>query len=366
MPETCASHLSHFAFAVDTVDDATYNNLQDLLKNYFVAIDASFFAILIDGVRVNEQPGLKTLWSSRQVEDSASIFDRKGEYRGIRSFCYHKNVPLWITAEDEGSLARPETKLRDSWSLSPDLPSYLDQGDSEAKTGVLVPLRYGGRVFGVMILEFAHCLELTQTTKQELSTIVDAVARLVWLHETTKNQLEGTNKAFQQLKLLFHASTRPLTKPTIFLASSSRADQNIVACIRAVLEEFAEHFDVIYWKDISESGSVNAQILKAIASSQHGVCYLSECVESPDAEEFPYRDSPNALFEAGMLQALTNNPSAEPVGWIPIREDVQFSGPPPFDVAGERLVVVPRSDLANFNKDSFEVSLRKAVNALVP
>jgi hypothetical protein len=93
---------------------------------------------------------------------------------------------------------------------------------------------------------------------------------------------------------------------------------------------------------------------------------LSECADNPGPEELPYRDNPNVLFEAGMLQALTNAPSAEPVGWIPVREDVRFSGPPPFDVAGERLVVVPRSNPGSFNEDSFDVSLRNAVRALVP
>lgn len=369
MAQTCGSYLSHFALSVDSVDDHIYNNIRTLLERYFKkTLNSSFFAVLIDGIRVETasgyQPGLKTLWSNRPVEDATSILDDESKYRGMRTYAYHKDRSLWVTADDKDMLSRKDAALRDHWSNTSDLPPYLGNGESDAKTSVLVPLRYGGRVFGVLILEFPEYVECTAGAKEELRVVTEALARVIWLHDTTQTRLSDTHQAFRLLEDLFNASSRPLTKPTIFMASAARADDTVVGLIRTVLEEFAELVDLVYWKSMSEHGSINAQMLRAISMSQYGICYLSEPDRDGSGEALRFRDNPNVLFEAGMLHALTHDPEALPTGWIPIREHADLSGPAPFDFAPERMLVIPRAN-GQVNEEALKVEIRKMVKSMV-
>ena len=369
MAQTCGSYLSHFALSVDSVDDQTYSNVKTLLERYFVrTLNVSFFAVLSDGIRVDTasgyQPGLKTLWSNRAVEDATAVLGDDGSYRGMRTYAYHKDRSLWITAEDKDLLGRSDAVLRDSWSSTAELPDYLGNGESDAKTSVLVPLRYGGRVFGVLILEFSDYVECTAAAKEELRIVTEALARVIWLYDTTRTRLGDTHTAFHLLEELFHASCRPLTKPSLFMASAAHADDTVVGVIRAVLEEFAEHVELVYWKSMSEHGSINQQIMEAISSSQYGVCYLSERNDEDSGSRPQFRDNANVLFEAGMLHALSHDPEALPIGWVPIREHNDLSGPAPFDFAPERMVIVPRTN-DEFNQEAFKGELRRMVKSLI-
>ena len=69
------------------------------------------------------------------------------------------------------------------------------------------------------------------------------------------------------------------------------------------------------------------------------------------------------IFEAGMLQALTNAPNAEPTGWIPLREE---SSPKiPFDFATERFVIVKRLQGGEPNLDQLRGELERRVRSLL-
>lgn len=365
MAQTCGSYLSQFALSVDSVDVQTYNNIKNLLDRYFArTLNVSFYAILVDGIRVDASPGLRTLWSNRPVVDAIAVLDPNGEYCGMRSYAYHKDRTLWITAEDRGLLGRSEAVLKDAWSNASDLPKYLENGETDAKTAMLVPLRYGGRVFGVLVLELPEYFECSSPAKEEIRIIADALARVIWLHETTEAQLNDTHRAFHLLEELFNASSRPLTKPGLFMANPVNSDDAVVGYIRAVLGELADSIELLYWKAMSEQGNINTHILKAISSSQYGICYLSERDEDYTDEAPRFRDNPNVLFEAGMLQALTNDPAALPVGWIPIREHPDLCGPPPFDFAQERMIVVPRTG-NHVNEEEFKANLRRMIRSLV-
>jgi len=225
MPQTAGSYLSHFMLSVDTVDLQTYNNIKTLLDRYFVrTFGVSFYAILVDGIRVETSPGLKTLWSNRPVVDAIAVLDAAGNYRGMRSYAYHKDKTLWITAEDRGLLGRPDATLKDAWSETADLPPYLENGESDAKTAMLIPLRYGGRVFGVLILELPEYCECSAPAKEEIRLVAEALARVIWLYETTQAQLADTHEAFHRLEELFNANSRPLTNPSLFMATAANAD----------------------------------------------------------------------------------------------------------------------------------------------
>jgi hypothetical protein len=69
-----------------------------------------------------------------------------------------------------------------------------------------------------------------------------------------------------------------------------------------------------------------------------------------------------------MMQALTNTPGVRFKAWIPIREndphgDVQTI---PFDIAGERTVLVERTDEAGtFDNDKLTGDLQKVIQSLL-
>ena len=361
MTQTCGYYLSHFAQSVDTVDDQTYQNVKGLLDDYFLnTLRASYYAALIDGVRVNSRPGLETEWTNRQFKDSIEIGDEQTGYSGMRAYAYHKSKELWVVAKDGGLLARPGAELEDVWSMAGDMPAYVEEGaTSDAVTALMLPLRYGKRVFGVLVLEFAGPFEHTDSARAEIQLVAAALARIAWLHQTTSTQLADTRSAFNQLKELFAAHARPLTKPAIFVAFSGQADPAVLGCLREILGGYSNLIDTHYWNEISEPGNVNAKILDTIAKSEYGICYFSE----PDGSS-RFRDNPNVLFEAGILQALTNDRSTFPRGWIPIRESEELSGPPPFDFAQELMIIVQRSNGAA-NLDSFRHELNRMMDTLI-
>jgi len=61
---------------------------------------------------------------------------------------------------------------------------------------------------------------------------------------------------------------------------------------------------------------------------------------------------------------MTNDPEALPVGWIPIREDANLSGSPPFDFAQERMIVVPRNG-SQVNEGQFKDRFRGIIRSLI-
>ena len=66
---------------------------------------------------------------------------------------------------------------------------------------------------------------------------------------------------------------------------------------------------------MTDAGSISAQVISEITGSDFGIAYFSEPVK-----EGAFQDNPNVLFEAGMMQALTNAAGTLFKGWIPIRE----------------------------------------------
>lgn len=368
MTEKCAQHLSQFALSIDTVDDTTYQNVRRLVESYFLqTLKASFFAVGIDGVRVQTsagfQPALQTLWSNRPLPDVVAIYTEAGQYTGVWTFAYDKDIRLWITAEDDGCLADKDATLVDAWSNVKSLPAYIAGGESDARTAAILPLAYGGRVFGVLVLEFEHSFECTTSAKDGLATISAALARVIWLHQTTKTRLEDTHTAFGSLEELFSSTKRAIiTKPCLFLASAKGADAEVTGKIIEVLNEFNDELDVIYWKDIAQNGNINEHILEAISSSQFGVCYLSEKMPN---EPGRFVDNPNVLFEAGMLHGLTKHGEGTPTAWIPVREEESRTTPTPFDFSQERRVLVPRNEQGQLNGETFTATLRRQIQALL-
>jgi hypothetical protein len=172
------------------------------------------------------------------------------------------------------------------------------------KTSIILLLRDEGRVFGLLDLESTSFLEITELAKTELAMIAESISVLYQLRKSSKTQRESTQKALQQLGLILKVrNSLRLSKPKLFLASSSKADQGVNAVLRRVLDTYSSRLEVVPWYEISKSGNINQHIIHEILSSSYGVCYFSEAVDGPPVTH--YQNNPNVLFEAGMLHVLS-------------------------------------------------------------
>lgn len=344
-----AALLNQFALAVDNVEDAVCDRLRQLLTGYFLDKAKAFhFEVLMDGIRIDtnagNKPGLQTRWTAGEPR-SIPIVREEGAYRGQCALAYDQSKKLWVTSVDDRPLRDPDAHYVDEWSGVADLPSYVPCEGGEARTSILIPLRYGGRVFGVACIEFERKLSCSDEVKRELDLMFDALARIIWLNHTTNTQLGDTKRALEELEKRFGQSESVLEEPSLFFAASSRADELVVRSIREVLsEKAAGQLRLVVWDELHRAGPINPQIVEAISSARYGVCYLSEPIEGPAVDGQLYSDNRNVLFEAGMFEALAVDTDSALAGWVPIRERREVAGDPPFDMAGHRMVFVPRSD----------------------
>lgn len=173
-----------------------------------------------------------------------------------------------------------------------------------------------------------------------------------------------TMKVLKKLNISLQETQWPeFARPQMFVATSRNADRRVTGEIQKVLDQFDDRMDVVYWRDISKSGNISKQIIEEISKSKFGLCYFSEPA-TPGGQKCKYRDNPNVLFEAGMMQALTNSPNAHPTGWLPVRE--KSSPPAPFDFADDRILFVDRFEKDDtFNKDAFQATLEDRVISLL-
>jgi Predicted nucleotide-binding protein containing TIR-like domain len=305
-------------------------------------------------------PVLKTLWSSEGEEYLTPIWTPDEQFASQVSVSFHRRKPLWVVNQDRKPLRKSRAYV-DLWSNETDLPLYQEPINRDLSTSIVVPLLHWGRAIGVIYLETVSYLEITEVAKEELRLLADALAILYDLQQANRAQTTGTQDAISELNDLLSATRFPqLTKPQIFIASSRRADEQVMAIIREVLDEYSDRLNVVAWNRIEDSGSITIQIVEEIAKSRFGMCYFSEPVK--DAEH-RFQDNPNVLFEAGMLHSLTNSPDERPSGWIPIRE--KESPQVPFDFATERMEIVPRTGSGEVIEERLRTSLRGRMDRLL-
>jgi Predicted nucleotide-binding protein containing TIR-like domain len=358
--QTFGDYLRHFARSVDIVDEHTLDDVRQLVHDYVRdELEAGYFSLASEQT-VDGRVGLRTLWSTTNEEHSTTIRTAEGSYSSQISVAFGERKPLWIVSPDQRPL-RESKEYVDQWSGVTDLPGYQSSIDRDMRTSIILPLIHWSRVLGVIYLESTSFLEITEVAKDELLLLADAVAILSELRQTNRAQVTGTRAALQDLKTVLNSTKFPrITKPQVFIAFSSRADDEVVGVIQQVLSEFGEKLRVVLWNKIEESGSITLRLIEEIARSTFGVCYFSEPVEGSDRQ---FEDNPNVLFEAGMLHSLTNSPVGTPSGWIPIRE--KQSPRIPFDFATERILLIERSPDGELMEERFRASLRSKVNALL-
>ena len=343
-------------------------SVRHLIGDYFSnVLRIDFYEVQTDDVLIEGRPGLRTCmtknaaWTNGQ-SNSTAIRTEGGDYRDQTTFAYETRNILWVTEKD-GKILKAESECVNQWPHSKyymPLPPYWPFVGN-MRTQIVFPLQYGDHVFGVLNLETERLLEYTSFAGEELRLISSAVAIILWLHDTYLNQSLGTRKALENVTRSLRASRNPspLVKFKIFVASASRADDQVIGIIRSVINEFHKQVDEVFWKSITDSGNINLQILAALDECSLGICYFSEPAQGASRNE--YADNLNVVFEAGMLHALTNASTGTPKKWIPVREPQ--SPATPFDFASERTIIVSRLANGALNEELFARELRERLAA---
>jgi len=369
--------FKQFSLAVDVIEDDVFENIESTVNSFFTGVlDSHYYRVLIDGAWTETEegesmPALTTIWSSDPEKRASTIPVRppsKTRRQAVLSYASRK--PLWVVGKDGEALTETSNKpnsLVDEWSGVAELPEYRIVGDRPSRTSIMVPLEYGDRVFGVMNLEFERLIPISRKAKENAQMIADAIGRIIWIWKTTETQLGGTRDALEELQNTAQAIVSPIGRRTVFISSSDDADQAVMDSILAVLGEFKDVFTPVYWKKEQASGNINDQVRAGVAGCDFGICYFSEPATGSVSDDNRYQDNPNVLFEAGMMQMLHEFRDRRDVltsRWIPIRE--YDKDPPPFNFAGDRIVMVPRlGDSCELDKEKFTQTLRGTIAELV-
>ncbi len=127
--------------------------------------------------------------------------------------------------------------------------------------------------------------------------------------------------------------------------------------------------------DISEENLSQIKIVVTDSTLIYGIdgvgidqiSNYSVSLTGPDGDvpgEVRFADNPNVLFEAGMFHILRRNRGDQLEGWLPIREDNEFTTEVPFNFAGDRILVVPRNK-GELNEPRFVEMLNKHMRRLL-
>ena len=378
MSRMYGDRINEFVLSVDIMNSDTFHQLLNLVSEYLRdQLNVTYFSVLEAGT-VNGEPGLVTLWSSHDRKPSFTV-GSDGDHGSFSAYSFATNQPLWVITETDGELAHADSQqFVDHWGGVTDLPAYSASISGTVRTSVMHPMRRGSGPIGVIEFGCPDPVEPTPASKQEVATLADTITRAYRMFDVRNTQRLNTERALRMLEASMTEETwKRLALPQVFVAYSGRGDPEVIETMRAVLERFKKVLRAHYWADDTKSGDINSHVVEAITNSEFGVCYFSEPAESEPAEsgadetvaedgdqnaKQTYADNANVLFEAGMMQALTNSGGALLRGWIPIREN---SGSLPFDVASQRMVIVPRADDGKPDRAAFAEDVRKRLATLI-
>lgn len=360
--------LSEFVLSIDILDEDAFFELLELITVYVKKhLDVTYFSVLEED-DINEQRGLRTLWTTRDEKRQyilESGAGRKRHYTSHSAYTLGENKPVWAVSATKGPL-HAASGLKDLWSDSTDLPPYSPTREERVCTSVMHPLRREGRAIGVVEFASEKYVEPAAASFTEATTLATVISRAYRIYDVSKALRGNTRTAIKKLgEALENGSWTRLALPQVFVAfpgaerhegEARKKHEEVIETIKGVVDEFADTLTAVYWDEVSEAGDINEQVIRDIGSSDYGLCYFSEPADDS------YTDNANVLFEAGMMQALRHSPVAPLSAWIPIRE--RESGEMPFDIKSERTLHVDRID-GKLDAASFAEALRKALSEIV-
>ena len=356
------SRIWEFVLSTDIMDQQAFHGLLRLIQIYVNQhLGIGYLSVLRESGNVNNKPGLQTEWCTRDQKPSYTV-DKDPDYESHTAYSYAENKPIWVVAKSRGPLHSAKD-IRDLWSGADDLPPYNAAIQEELLTSVMHPLTKESRSIGVIEFATRDYIEPTPASLEEVQMLAKVVSRALQMYDLRRDQRANTGEALDKLEEALNTeSWARLALPKLFVAypghervPEERRDEHkaVIESIQGVLDEFKDVLKPVYWEDNFTAGSIPDKLFSDITSSEFGVCYLSE----PDAPG-GFVDNANVLFEAGMMQALTNTPSPFKA-WIPVREKETKSLP--FDIVSENILFVDRTD---DNLDAFANELRSRVSEL--
>lgn len=365
MSSSFGEQLIQFAYAVDYIDATSFNRIRQLVDNYTRnTLNITVTRFMVTSRIGNEIGLIPHKHATMGKYSTMPVRDSRGRVASQTAFAFLYNKRLWIISANPSEPLLPKCRsYRDLWSKSKGIPKYIKPTNDPIKTSIIIPLKdENGNVFGVFNFETVERLDITKAAKQELTIIADAMAIAYRIHSITKARNLFTGNAIDELNKILQHPLPKLTKPNIFLASSTNAESDVISTIKKVFleKEYLDKFNQIYWKDIHRPGNINMQLLNELGTCRYGVCYLSERI--PDVQPALYQDNPNVVFEAGMLHGRSDANSSTPASWIPIRE--KNSTDAPFDFASERMIIVPRQN-GRLQVSQFKTMFRNRLDALI-
>ncbi len=357
--------INEFVLSIDIMDEDTFFDLLKLIQVYVNKhLNVTYCSVLVETI-INSQQGLRTLWSTRDETPSYSV-DKESGYASHSAYTFGENKPMWVVSHSKHPLQKADD-LKVMYSEIKNLPPYITQNQKDVRTSVMHPLRKGGRPIGVVEFAAEQYVEPTPASLEEARMLAKIISRAYQMYEVRRVQRDNTKRVMQILEesLKTERWTR-LALPQLFFAYPGverlemevrEEHEAVIGTIRNVVGQFTDMLTAIFWEDIAEAGNITEQVIREISNSDFGLCYFSE-----PTTEGHFQDNANVLCEAGMMQALTNSPSALLRAWIPVREKESTSIP--FDIASERILLVARED-RTLDEVNFAKELRQRLSALV-
>jgi hypothetical protein len=359
MMQSFGDHLNQFAQTVDIVPDSVYYEVLGLIQTYLREnLNAGFFAVAIEKV-VRLQPFLFGEWPRERPWWSARVKNDQGIFIGQTALAYAIGRPLWIVGNNRVAL-KTATAYQDllNNAAPEEIPKYEEVEDISAKTSIILPLRTEDEHFGIINIESRDYIELTDPWLFELKKLANAIAILHQLKTINRLQTKSTLEAKDRLE---HGDFVPVVKRrTMFFASSARGDNEVIDTLKDVLSDYRSYFALSPWTDLAY-GNIHEKIWERISSCMYGMCYLSEPI-SKDAV-YRFKDNPNVLFEAGMLFALQKAKRSPLQGILLVRES--DSADIPFDLSAEYMVMVPRSEDGQLDRQRFRDLLVRHISFML-
>lgn len=370
--QTFGDHFLQFAQSVDIVPSDTYQDvLRTVDRHLKEELQASTFVVAIASLS-GITPQLHVDWPEGGWWNHQPIMTPDGSYLGQAAFAYATGKPLWIVAKNKQALSATdefEDLLGNVDGLQ--IPPYAKiPRHRGTKTSIILPLQLNEHeLFGVMNIEISRYFACSTAWHAELTKIATAIGILHRLTKINELQLRGTTNARNELRDA--AFVRVAARRTMFVASSARADPEVMKILKDTLATFGSHFEIVSWTD-AQAGNILDNIWLKISSCTFAACYFSEPTHDPTSDARPssrgkkqvkYRDNPNVLFEAGMLYGLRRSGRSPLKKLLLMREE--DSSKIPFDLATEYMVMVPRLPNGQVNGTSLRASVQDALRAIL-
>lgn len=367
---TFGEHLRQFALSIDYIHPNDYETVQRHIRKYLEVQLSATQVALFEPTTVNDSPGMATVWSHPKFRVHQTLQLKSGKYRRQLAMAIGEKRNLWVLSESDDRLDSNNRGV-DEWGKRKDNelpPFYISNNAQSSQTAiVMITKNSQGQLNGAFLIEINKMVRPSKVLKREMQLIAEAVGLLHASDLATREQREGTRKAISNLAdILQEVKLDTGPRPLMFVASSSRAKDDVMESLEQVLNNFKDHIFVKHWHEMHQPGNINMQLVDEIRKAQYGICYLSEEVGKEGHSTktgHQFADNPNVLVEAGMLHMVTVGATSSGTGWIPIRESE--SDEVPFDLENQRTILVERDKRGVLNRDQFESNLTAKISSLL-